>query len=455
MDNRKTYLLDTNILIHAPYALLSFDEHNVSLVDITLEELDKLKSKQGEVGANAREAIRILEKLRSKGNVAEGVNMDGGGVFRVETNHQNVELPSTWDVNSPDNRIIRVCKGLRDEGKAPILVTNDTMLRIKADIINVPAEEFKTDRVASEEKQYKGRKILFCSSESLNEFYRSGTMPLDELSEWDEEQQENAAPNLSLHEFCVLQSPSGSGLGCFNGDKIEKLHFSDCRPYGVSPKNAGQRFAVEALMASSEVAPLVILKGAAGTGKTFLALAAALSETLESADYRKILVCRPNVKFDEDIGFLKGTEEDKIAPLIRPIMDNFETLTASKGKYDEPSNYANMLFENGTISAQAMAYMRGRSISNTYIIIDEAQNMSPTQAFGIISRVGNGSKVVLLGDPSQIDAPYLDSRNNGLSFASERMKGSPLCWQLTFEESECVRSPLALDAIKRLNPKSI
>ena len=210
-------------------------------------------------------------------------------------------------------------------------------------------------------------------------------------------------------------------------------------------------------MLSAEEAPLVIVKGTAGTAKTFYSLAVGLQRTFEkdSKKYRKILITRPNVQFDDDIGFLPGSEQDKIAPLLRPVIDNLELLVDQ----DDGERYRNEkelsgkveeLFARGIVTTEAMNFIRGRSISQTYLIIDEAQNLTPKQAKGLITRVGSGTKVILLGDPMQIDNPLLDERTNGLSYASDRMKGSPLCFQITMKSEECERSDLAYDAASRM-----
>jgi PhoH-like ATPase len=235
------------------------------------------------------------------------------------------------------------------------------------------------------------------------------------------------------------------------------LETIDEHPFGVRPRTAGQRFMQEALMLDPKIAPLVIIKGPAGTAKTFYSLAVGLHRILEDRDpvYRRIMVSRANVQFDEDIGFLPGSEQEKIAPLLRPIIDNLEVLVDrdEKERYKnekELRDKVNELFERGIIITEALNFIRGRSLEQTYLIIDEAQNLTPRQVKGIITRVGRGAKVVLIGDPEQIDHPLLDARTNGLSYAADRMKGSPLCFQLTMESDECERSDLALDASVRM-----
>ena len=241
------------------------------------------------------------------------------------------------------------------------------------------------------------------------------------------------------------------------GGIIRKLDFKKSAPYGVTPRNVGQYFLQEALMQPAAEAPLVIVKGPAGTSKTFYSLAVGLEKLLNhpTGEYRRILICRPNAQFDSDIGFLPGDEQEKISPLMRPVIDNLEQLIDSSEEYrykDERELQGKIeeVFERGLIQAEALNFIRGRSIEKTYLIIDEAQNMTPNQVKGIITRAGKNTKIILLGDPNQIDRPFLDERTNGLSYASEKMKGSPLCWQITMKVEECERSQLALDASKRL-----
>ena len=497
---KKIYIPDTNVLIQSPYSIFAFEENEVVLADITLEELDGLKSRPGEVGANAREANRLLEELRLQGSLVKGVDLPGGGRLRIEINHLDCQLPAHWNREKPDNRILCVCKGIREEkpkSTEVILVSQDIAMRLKADLIGVKAETYQADRVQTE-PVYTGRGEGFASKAALNHLYKKGAIPPGEVLVRDKNGvlvagDEAFTPN----EYCILHQdtdPGSTALARFDGRVFLSVEpWEKRKTFGVKPRNVGQKFALDALMQPASRCPLVILSGSAGTAKTFLSLAAGLEQVLgaynEKPPYKRILVVRPNVKFDETIGFLKGSEEDKIGPLIRPIMDNLEILTqirdsdATPDRPDTPwqgisakkrakniynstadlddaqksaalgTGYVRELFDRGILVAQAMEYMRGRSVTDTYIIIDEAQNMTPTQAFGIISRAGIGSKVILAGDPDQIDNPHLDKRSNGLSWAATRMKGSPLCAQIHFDEVECTRSALAKEAVDRLSPK--
>ena len=455
---QKTYILDTNVLIQAPYALQSFEDNHLVLPLAVLEELDGLKNAEGERGANARQAIRYLESLRTAGNLLEGVSLPGGGTLRLEVNCVDVKLPEGFPDHKNDNRILKVCLGLRN-GKTPvILVTKDIVVRVKAQMLGIQAEDFTTEQAPVSEEQYTGRCEVFVAEKKFEDFKKKHIAP-DDVYQADEAG-EKLPVTLVPNQFVILkadQSARKTQLGRFDWKKIVPLSFHKKKPYGVSPRNVGQKFLQEALMADAEEAPLVIVKGMAGTAKTFYTLAVGLHALLEQEEpaYRRILISRPNAQFDDDIGFLPGDESEKIAPLLRPVVDNLELLVDQNEKErfaDERSLSGKVeeLFDRGIVDAQALNFIRGRSISKTYLVIDEAQNLTPKQAKGIITRAGMGTKIILLGDPQQIDHPLLDERTNGLSYAAEKMKGSPLCWQVTMSAEECERSALAMDAVKRM-----
>ena len=455
----KIYVVDTNILLQAPYAIECFEDNAVVLPMVVLEELDHFKKAEGEVGANARRVIRCLEQIRQKGDLLKGVPLGNGGVIRVEKNFVDVKLPGDLAEEAADNRILRVCLGLAQScGEQVILVTKDILLRIKAQILGICAEDFTTDQVLEHENQYSGRCELYVPEEIFKDFKKKG-VPADQTYVLGEDG-ENYVPKLSENQFVVLkadQSAKKTQLGRVSGGVIRKLEYRKSAPYGITPRNTGQYFLQEALMQPAEKAPLVIVKGMAGTSKTFYSLAVGLEKLLNhpTGEYRRILICRPNAQFDDDIGFLPGDEQEKISPLMRPVIDNLDQLIDSsqeeryrdeeelKGKVEE-------IFARGIIQAEALNYIRGRSIVKTYLIIDEAQNTTPDQIKGIITRAGKDTKIILLGDPNQIDRPFLDERTNGLSYASEHMKGSPLCWQITMTAGECERSALAMEAVRRL-----
>ena len=452
----KTYVIDTNVLIQAPYALQCFEDNHLVLPLVVIEELDGLKKADGERGYNARKAIRYLEKLRLQGNLLAGVSLPNGGTLRVEANCIDVRLPKELPDDTADNRILKVCENLKEI--APVLVTKDLVLRLKAQMLSIEAQDFSTEQVLAEEEQYTGRIQCYVDEDSFKDFKKKG-LSVDSVYQSDMDGKATH-PTLTENQFVLIradQSLRKTHLGRVKGQKIVPLEYKKSLPYGVKPRNVGQYFLQEALMKPADEAPLVIVKGQAGTAKTFYTRAVGLEKIFNkpTGEYRRILICRPNAQFDANIGFLPGDEQEKISPLMRPIIDNLEQLidaneedrydneTALKDKIDE-------IFERNIIRTEALNFIRGRSFIKTYLIIDEAQNMTPNQVKSIITRAGKGTKIILLGAPNQIDKPFLDERTNGLSYASEKMKGSPLCFQLTMTADECERSELALDAIQRL-----
>lgn len=448
MGNPKRYILDTNVLIRDPQAPYAFEDNHVCITTATLEELDNLKSRPGDVGYNAREAIRIIEQIRNGHSFKTPVSMPMGGTFGIVP-CSTAPLPREWDDTKPDNRIIATVQEL-----GAILVTADIAMLLKADQFGIPVQKYRHEQVDDSTFTHTGRTTLYTTSESINKFYQQKKLSLDELWYENGEPVDPANPKLFINEFIILKaSESQSACGYFTGHSIAKLRHEHIHPMGVTPRNLGQKFALDALLRPALEVPLVILTGPAGTAKTFLALAAGLHNImLNDSPYRKMLLLRPNTKFDEDIGYLKGTEMDKIMPLMRPYLDNLEELLPNdEFGCDKPSfSRIDEYFANGLIAAEALAYLRGRSIHRSYIICDEAQNSTPNQMKGILTRAGIDSKIVIMGDPEQIDNPRLDKRNNGLVYASEKMLGKPLCMQFHFNSAECVRSPLAELASKIL-----
>ncbi|MGY0374550.1 PhoH family protein [Clostridium sp. JNZ J1-5] len=456
----KTYVLDTNVILYSPRSILCFENGIVVIPEVVLEELDAFKKNTGELGVNARTAARLIDTLRKKGNLNEGIDLPNGGKLRVEMNHYDTNIPPYWDKMKPDNRIIQVCKGLKEKGEDVYLITKDIFERIKADTVGIKVDDYYEKVVPEYDDQYKGRREVYTLSDNIDFFYKNKWLDVDELKIYSETNEEYLKPNLCVNEFLLihsLENPRKTALAKFNGERIVPLVFKDMMPMGISPRNIGQRFMLEALFTSAKEVPLAIIKGPAGTAKTLFSLAVGLNKILEenSGEYRRILVCRPNVTMDEDIGYLPGTEQEKIAPYMRPVLDNLEILIDS----DEKERYKNEkelndkikeLFDRRIITTEAVAFLRGRSIVKNWVIIDEAQNLSPKQVKAITTRVGEGTKLVLIGDPEQIDEPFLDYRSNGLCYASERMKGSKLCYQVTLKYDECERSDLAHDASKRL-----
>lgn len=424
----KKYLLDTNVLLRTPDAMLKFQDNEVLICSAVLRELDKKKTSQGEVGYNAREAIRNIYSLVSESGKTSKIPLPEGGTFGIIYDAFSYDL-------SPDVIITETAK----DQKAT-LVTADIAMLLRAKTDGCDVQMYTNENASEETLLYTGRKQMTVPGSLIDKLYKDGCAEIPETD------------GVYENGYFVLKDEingNHSALAKVKGGKFVPIR-DNLHPKGITAKNVGQKFALDALMTPVEDTPLTILKGPAGTAKTFLALAAGL-ELVEKKVYNKILILRPNIKFDEDIGYLKGDEMEKITPLIRPCLDNLESLVAST---IEGTAYARSmverLFNEGVVEAEAMAYIRGRSIANSYIIVDEAQNSTPNQILGIATRAGINSKIVVTGDPDQIDNPRIDKKNNGLVYLSEKMLGSPLCSQVGFEQRECVRSPLAAEAARRL-----
>ena len=438
-------MLDTNILIHNPQVLYDFKNSkckNILLSSVTLEELDKLKKESGDKGRNAREATKEIVKIVEKGKINCFQNL--------------TIIPSSSTAKIADDKIL---DDLFAREEQVLFLTLDNIMYIKAMLRNQnntrkhKIELFDASKTTKHSADdYTGRINIRCSETHIAELYTNGYVSTQNMFLEDDENGCKALEkgDLVINQFITLinaNNPSQAALGRFDGKTIQKLRYEKAFPYDVHPKNQGQLFFQEALLESAEKAPLVICKGPAGTAKTFYSIAVGLEYMLNTKEppFRKILCCRPNVQMDEDLGFLPGDEKDKIAPYFRPIIDNLEHFVG-KGKNHKVEDiiaFANINFE-------AVAFMRGRSITDTYLIVDEAQNLTIGQVKGIITRAGKGTKVILIGDPEQIDNPYLDKVNNGLSYASAKMKGSPLCYQISMSDIEGVRSKLATEAAQRL-----
>ena len=453
----KAYILDTNILLDSPRAIFGFDDNTVIITGTTLQELDSKKTAPGELGFNARETCRIIEKLRLKGDLTAGVPMDNAGVFKVILNAGQWHMPSGYSENKPDNQIINTVLDIKkNQGhmfNQVILVTNDISMRINASVCAAACgfsdfvESYRNDHVSSTE-MYTGKRELHVSKETIDYIYKNKMLPPEAIFRED-------IPEPVENEFFILQSDQSSALAVYRNHELKLIDTKALHPYHIQPKNASQTFALWALMQPVEEIPFVILKGPAGTAKTFLSLAAGLDQTYDSRAHRSydsVLISRNNVMADADFGYLPGELEDKMNPLLAPFFDNLESLLRGNSDEDREciSRQIEDMIDSGVIEICALAYMRGRSITNKFLIVDETQNATRSQIRDIITRAGAGCKIVICGDPEQIDAHNLDKLNNGLVFASEKMKGSPVCAQISFTEEESVRSELAKEAIKRL-----
>jgi PhoH-like ATPase len=434
MFMKKVFVLDTNVLLHDPHAIFSFEDNEVVIPIVVIEELDKFKKGIDEIGRNARQISRILDELRQKGKLSQGVELDGGGSLCVELNHQSPEhLPSELVATKADNRILATALNLKHDDLPVVLVTKDTNLRIKADALGLKAEDFESDNVMLDEL-YSGETELAVEPGAIDEFYARGefTPP--------------AGSRLFPNEFVLLKNsanPSQTALARFQHQKNVLVPIMNTKHgvWGINARNKQQQFALDLLL--NDDIRLVTLVGRAGTGKTLLALAAGLDKTIESRAFQRLVVSRPVFPLGKDIGFLPGDIEEKLRPWMQPIRDNLDFLMGAstmtgraKGKKDLQG-----LFDLGMIEVEPLTYIRGRSMPNQYLIVDEAQNLTPHEIKTIITRAGEGTKVVLTGDPYQIDNPYIDSSSNGLTFVVERFKEESIAGHITLVKGE--RSDLA------------
>lgn len=419
---RKTYVLDTNVLLHNPNALFAFEENNVVIPFAVIEEIDNQKKRQDEIGRNARVVSRELDNLRALSRLSEGVDLPQGGRLTIELNHAGkTSFPQGLDPEKYDNRILAVAYNLTLSGQEPVtLVTKDLNLRIKADVLGVRAEDFYNDKV-DYEQLYSGVGELYLGAGELDRFYKEGRLPLNG---------QNAAPNQFMLLKCMENHSQSALARCQNGALLP-LTYAEASCWGIRALNKEQKFAFELLL--NDQIKVVTLVGRAGTGKTLLALAVGLEKVLEENAYSRLLITRPVIPMGDDIGFLPGTKEEKLRPWMQPIYDNLEFLFRN---CSEPVEVLQDLIRKGMLDLEALTYIRGRSIPRQFIICDEAQNLSPHMIKTLITRVGEDTKIVLTGDPEQIDHPYLDASSNGLTYLVERIKNEEISGHVVLIKGE-------------------
>ena len=440
---KKTYVLDTNVLLIDSHAMYGMADNTVVVLGTVLQELDKLKTVPGETGFHAREAIRELENIRSLGDIVTGVPTPDGGIFKVEPDGIDfANLPIGYDINMPDNRIISACLTLKaaDKNESVILISEDVSMRINATACGLEVQGYKNVQ-SREVVLTTGVRQKKLSAERIDELYRDGSVPL-------------RSSVLKANDPVTAVCDQQSALSFYRGGKLHLISqdmYSTA--YGIKPLNAMQKYALWALMAPADEIPLVIMIGPAGTAKTFLSLAAGLQQ-VRSKMYDKVFLSRPSGGSYEKVGFLPGDLQDKLSPLYASFYDNLEALLRTPAKSSngqpKPKERIDGMIADGTIEIGSLDFIRGRSLSNTYLICDEAQNATRSLVRDVITRAGQGTKVVLAGDPNQIDVPNLDSRSNGLSYAAEAMHGSDLCAVITFGGAQTVRSALSKEAVSRM-----
>lgn len=429
---KKTFVVDTNVLLHSHQSLFSFKDNDVVIPLGVIEELDRFKSFNDERGREARQASRELDRLRSKGSLADGVPLKTGGTLQILLDFDK-EMPFgiELDVHKVDNRILACALFLKKQGRTVVLISKDINCRIKADALGIDTEDFETNKVDIDEL-YSGWRELVLPVSKIESFLR------DEGLVYEED-------DLFKNEFVLLKAAENenkTALAKYDGfeRKLRPLFHVNSKPWGVEPLNLQQKFAIELLLCNE--IQLVTLVGRAGTGKTLLALACGLQKTIDEHLFRKLLVSRPIMPLGKDIGFLPGSKDEKLSHWMQPIFDNLEFVMDRLYKNsDDVDKKIRFLIESQKVQIEAITYIRGRSIPKQFLIVDEAQNLTPHEVKTIISRAGEGTKVVLTGDPYQIDNPYLDSSSNGLNYVIEKFKDHNLFGHIILHKSE--RSPLS------------
>jgi PhoH-like ATPase len=419
----KTFVLDTNVLLHDPNALYAFQENRVIIPFAVIEEIDNCKKSQDEIGRHARMVSRDLDRLRGRGQLSAEVDLPHGGRLRIELNHQEImKCPQGLDPEKYDNRILAVAYNLsREENGAVTLVTKDLNLRIKADVLGIRAEDFYPDRV-DYDHLYTGVSELQVGGEELDRFFQKGSLS------WSR----NPYPPPNC--FIVMlnrENGSQSALCRYSGERLWPLQHENSRGWGIRPRNKEHQFAMDLLL--NDEVKVVTLVGKAGTGKTLLALAAGLDKVLEQGDYARFLVTRPVIPVGNDLGYLPGSKEEKLRPWMQPIYDNLEFLMRNS---PDPFGILDDFEKRGVLEMEALTYIRGRSIPGQFILCDEAQNLTPNMIKTLVTRVGEGSKIVFTGDPDQIDHPYLDASGNGLTYLVEKLKAEELAGHVTLAKGE-------------------
>jgi PhoH-like ATPase len=460
---RKTFVLDTNVLLHDPQALTRFEDNAVVIPIEVVEEIDRFKRDPSEKGRNARQISRLLDALREKGNLADGVPIDdgSGGTLQVVfcRSETLAQLPPELKGGNGDNNILAVAleqlrSGLISDQPPVVLVTKDTNLRIKADAVGLTAQDYTTDKVDIADL-YPGVCELMASATAMEQLKSEGGLSLAALPS-------AAGATLQANEGVTLvdqAQPNHTLLARFeagSGRLLPLQRAGKVRLGKVGPRNREQTFALDLLLDPS--VQLLTLVGKAGTGKTLLALAAGLHQVADEHLYERLLVTRPVIALGKEIGFLPGSLEEKMGPWMQPIIDNLDFLLggtdAEEGRSPRTTGGSNRpgaqrgnrsnwtdLKGMGLLEVEAISYIRGRSIPRQFMVVDEAQNLTPHEVKTIVTRVGEGTKIVFTGDPYQIDNPYVDAESNGLTWLVERFKGQQLAGHVTLIRGE--RSELA------------
>jgi PhoH-like ATPase len=434
----KNYILDTNVLLHDPNALFGFEGHTVLVPIEVIEEIDRFKRETSERGKNARAVSRILDGLRAHGRLSHGVPLPDGGALRIVLSSPNGHGTISAGDATVDNHLVALTKAFQEAAPdtPTVLVTKDVNLRIKADAVGLDAEDYETDR-GRRRDLYTGTFELACQPAMLAIFRADRVLPLN-----------GAGPRFP-NEYCTVIDATNAKHTVLARVDASGASLVPIRPardgaWGIRPLNREQHYALDALL--DERIHLVTVAGSSGTGKTLLALAAGLQQVVRDRTYRRLVVARPTVPMGKELGFLPGTLEEKLSPWMQPIYDALEMLgDLNMGRGHQS---AQDLIRADTLVIEALSYIRGRSLANQFIIVDEAQNLTPLEAKTIVTRAGHGTKIVMTGDPSQIDTPYLDSASCGFNYVVSRFRDRPIAAHVELVKGE--RSELAELATKVL-----
>ena len=426
----RSYVLDTCVVLADPHSVLRFDEHEVILPLVVIEELDRKKIRHDEVGANARSALRLLESLGASrdGGLREPVPLPSGGVLRIELNGiVSPRLPEVFDAGTADHRILATCLNMVDDGGDPVLVTKDAALRIKGAQMGVPVQDYRADTMPVDEL-YTGIIEVAVDGGVIDKLFEDRKVDLPGVE-------------ALVNQYAVVKYGPQSALGrvieAAPKTVVSRVH-GHPKAFGVEPKNLQQTFALDLLLDPD--VPAVSIMGMAGAGKTFLALAAALEQVVELHRYRRLSIYRPLVAVGrQEVGYLPGDLDEKLQPWMAAIYDNLHALFSDLSP-DDAREAIDELLERNEVEMAAVTYLRGRSITDEIVIIDEAQNLEMSTLKVILTRMGRGSKVIFCGDLTQVDNPYV-SPYGGMAALIEKFKGSALFGHITLERS--IRSPLA------------
>ncbi len=433
---KKAFVLDTNVLLHDPNAMLQFKNNDVILPITIVEELDRFKKQAEMTGRNARQASRTLDRLRSRGHLTKGIPLDEGGTLWLALCDRTTleQLPPELEGDRADNAILAVALKFKQNCQCPVvLVSKDTNLRIKADSLGLNSQDYEVDKVDVKDL-YTGTTEIKVSQATIEQFFQMGEVILEG----------NFYPNQALT-LVNEGNSSHTALAMVEGNDnrvVSLVKFPPTGVFHIYPRNREQRFALNLLLRDS--IPLVTLVGKAGTGKTLLAIAAGLQKVAEEKVYKRLLISRPVVPMGKDLGYLPGDINDKLTPWMQPLYDNFDLILGTPDPSDKQTKWRRgyeELMEQGILQIEPLTYIRGRTVPQQFLIVDEAQNLTPHEVKTIVTRAGEGTKVVITGDPEQIDNPYVDAASNGLTYIVERFKGEPLAGHIILLKGE--RSSLA------------